>query len=65
MYTGLLGLSQETYIKKMLEHYRMYDCKLMNISIERNTSQSSYMRPKTPEERHKISRVPYSSIVDK
>lgn len=51
MYTGLLGLSQETYIKKMLEHYRMYDCKLMNIPIERNTSQSSYMRPKTPEER--------------
>ena len=36
----LLGLSQETYIKKMLQRYHMHDCKPMDTFLERNLSLS-------------------------
>ena len=47
----LLGLSQETYIKKMLKRYHMHDCKPMDAPVERNLSLSLDMCPKTPEEK--------------
>ena len=59
----LLGLSQETYIKKMLKHYHMHDCKPMDTLVERNLSLSLDMCPKTPEEKGKMSKIPYSSAV--
>ena len=34
----LLGLSQEMYVKKMLQHYHMHDCKPMDTPVERNLS---------------------------
>ena len=42
----LLGLSQETHIKKMLQRYHMHDCKPMDTPIERNFSLSLDMCPK-------------------
>ena len=59
----LLGLSQETYIKKMLERYHMQDCKPMDTPVERNLGLNLDMCPETPEEKEKMSRVPYSSAV--
>ena len=60
----LLGLSQETYIKKMLQRYHMHDCKPMDTPIERNLSLSLDMCPKSPEEKEQISKVPYSSAIE-
>ena len=59
----LLSLSQETYIKKMLKLYHMHDCKPMDTHVEKNLSLSLDMCPKTPNEKEKMSKVPYSSIV--
>ena len=59
----LLGLSQETCIKKMLKHHHMPDCKLMDTPVERNLSLSLDMCPKTPEEKGKMSKILYSSAV--
>lgn len=59
----LLCLSQETYIKKLLERYQMRNCKPIETPVEKNVGLSLDMGPKTPEEREKMSRVPSSSAV--
>ena len=59
----LMGLSQETYIKKMLQHYHIHDCKPMDGSVERNLSLSLDMCPKLIEEKKQMSIVPYSSAI--
>ena len=59
----LLGLSQETYIKKMLKRYHMHDCKPMDRPIERNLSLSLDMCPESLEEKGQMSKIPYSSVV--
>ena len=60
----LPGLSQETYIKKMLKRYHMHDCKPMDTPIERNLSLSLDICSKTPKEKEQMSKVPYSSVVE-
>ena len=57
----LLGLSQETYIKKMFKHYHMHDCKPMDTPIERNLNLSLDMCPNSPEDKKQMSKLPYSS----
>ena len=59
----LLGLSQEMYIKKMLQCYHMHDCKHMDTPVERNLSHSLDMCPKSPKEKEQMSKVPYSSAI--
>ena len=59
----LLGLSQETYIKKMLERYHMQDSKSTDTLVNKSLSLSRDMCPKTPEEK-KMSRVSYASAVN-
>ena len=59
----LLGLSQETYIKKMLQHYHMHNCKPMDTLVERNLSLNLDMCPKLVEEKEQMSKVPYSSAI--
>ena len=59
----LLGLSQKTYIKRMLERYHMQDSKPMDTSIDKSLNLSRDMCPKTLKEKEKISRVPYASVV--
>jgi hypothetical protein len=59
----LLGLTQETYIKKMLERYHIQDSKSMDTPVDKSLSLSCDMCPKTLEEKEKMSRVPYASAV--
>ena len=59
----LLGLSQETYIKRMLERYHMQDSKPMDTPVDKSLSLSRDMCPKTLEEKEKIFRVPYASAI--
>ncbi|XP_075086230.1 secreted RxLR effector protein 161-like [Nicotiana tabacum] len=59
----LLSLSQETYIKTILEHFRMNNCKSMDTPIARGETLSLEMHPKTENEKEDMSRVPYSSVV--
>ena len=59
----LLGLSQKTYIKKMLKFYHMHDGKPMDTPVEKNLSLSLDMCPKMPNEKEQMSRVPYSNVV--
>jgi len=59
----LLGLTQETYIKKMLERYHMQDSRPMDTPVDKSLSLSCDMCPKTLEEKEKMSRVPYASVV--
>jgi hypothetical protein len=58
-----LGLSQETYIQKVLERFNMSTCKPVTTPVERNTSLSVRMCPKTTAEKEKMARVPYSNAV--
>jgi len=53
-----LGLTQETYIKKMLERCHMQDSKPMDTPVDKSLSLSCDMCPKTLEEKEKMSRVP-------
>ena len=59
----LVDLTQENYIKKMLEHYHMQDCKPTNTYVDRSLSLSRDMCPKTLKEKEKMSKVPYASVV--
>ena len=59
----LLGLSQETYIKMMLGRYHIQDSKSMDIPVDKSLSLSRDMCPKTREEKEKMSRVPYASVI--
>ena len=59
----LLDLSQETYIKRMLERYHMQDNKSMDTPVDKSLSLSRDMCPKTPEEKEKMFKVPYDSVV--
>ena len=59
----LLGLSQETYIKRMLERYHMQDSKLMDTRVDKSLNLSHNMCPETLEEKEKMSKIPYASVV--
>ena len=59
----LLFLSQETYIKRILERFNMSDCKPMATPISKGQTLSLKMCPKTPEELKAMARVLYSSAV--
>ena len=59
----LLGLSQQTYIKKVLERFQMHNCKLIDTPVAKNESLSLDMCPKTTDEKEKMARVPYANAV--
>ena len=59
----LLGLSQQTYIKKVLEHFQMHNCKPIDTPVAKNESSSLDMCPKTQDEKEKMARVPYANAV--
>ncbi len=58
-----LGLSQETYIKKILERFQMHNSKPVDTPIEKACTLSLDQCPKTDEERNEMSRVPYANAV--
>jgi hypothetical protein len=58
-----LGLTQESYIKKMYKRYHIQDNKPTSTYIDKSLSWSRDMCPKTSEEKEKISIVPYANVV--
>ena len=59
----LLTLSQENYIKKILERFHMSSCKPVDTPVSKGETLSLYMCPKSPQEQKEMSTVPYSSAV--
>jgi Reverse transcriptase (RNA-dependent DNA polymerase) len=59
----ILALSQEHYIRKVLEKFRMQDCKSIDTPIVKGEGLSLRMCPKTPDEKTQMEKVPYSSVV--
>jgi Reverse transcriptase (RNA-dependent DNA polymerase) len=59
----MLALSQEHYIRKILEKFRMQDCKSIDTPIAKDEGLSLRMCPKTPDEKAQMEKVPYSSAV--
>ena len=59
----LLGLSQESYINKMLHHFSMSNCNIEHTPIVKGTVLSKSMCPKTPEEIAEMNKKPYASAI--
>lgn len=56
-------MSQETYIEKILERFRIHYSRPVDTSIEKACTSSVDQCSKTDEEREKYSRIPYASVV--
>lgn len=61
--SGLLFLSQQNYIKKVLHRFNMHDAKSVSTPIAPHFKLSSSQCPSTDEDYEYMSRVPYSSAV--
>src|SRR6516165_5133589 len=59
----LIGLSQSTYIDKVLKRFNMEQSKRGLLPISHGTSLSKDMSPKTQEEREKMNRILFASAV--
>jgi len=59
----LLGLSQQTYIKKVFECFQMYDCKPIDNPITKSENFCLDMCPKTQDEIERMARVPFANAV--
>uniref|UniRef100_A0A2N9GDW0 Reverse transcriptase Ty1/copia-type domain-containing protein n=1 Tax=Fagus sylvatica TaxID=28930 RepID=A0A2N9GDW0_FAGSY len=59
----LFGLSQETYIRKVLERFHMQDCKPIDTPVGKGDSLSNEMCPKTQAEIESMARVPYANAI--
>ena len=60
---GILGLSQETYINKVLERYRIKDCSPSVAPIVKGDKFSLDQCPKNDLEREQMQNIPYASAV--
>nr|AAL75759.1 Putative pol polyprotein [Oryza sativa Japonica Group]AAL91607.1 Putative pol polyprotein [Oryza sativa Japonica Group]AAP51772.1 retrotransposon protein, putative, Ty1-copia subclass [Oryza sativa Japonica Group] len=61
--SGLLFLSQQSYIKNVLQRFNMHDAKLVSIPIAPHFKLSVLQCASTDEDVEYMSRVPYSSAV--
>ena len=59
----LLGLFQETYIRKVLERFHMQDCKPIDTPVGNGDSLSSEMCPTTQPEIESMAQVPYANAI--
>ena len=59
----LLSLSQETYIKKVLERFGMQNCKSIDTPVCKGDTLSQRQCPETREEKERMKNVPYASAV--
>ncbi|GJY43429.1 retrovirus-related pol polyprotein from transposon TNT 1-94, partial [Tanacetum coccineum] len=55
-----IWLSQNSYVKKILQRFNMQDCKPISTPFPTNVKLSSKMSPNSKEERIEMSRVPYT-----
>jgi len=60
---GLLGLSQNAYINKVLERFRMNKCSASPIPIQKGDKFSLMQCPKNDLERKQMENIPYASVV--
>ncbi|KAL4351255.1 hypothetical protein GQ457_06G019360 [Hibiscus cannabinus] len=60
---GVLGLSQETYINKVLERFRMKDCSPSVAPIVKGDKFNLNQCPKNKFEREQMKNIPYASVV--
>lgn len=60
---GILGLSQETYINKILEKFRMKDCSPSVASIVKGNKFGLNQCPKNDFEKERIKHITYASVV--
>jgi len=60
---GILGLSQETYINKSLERFRMKDCLPSVAPIVKSDSFNLNQCPKNDFEGELMKNIPYASVV--
>nr|GEZ26783.1 hypothetical protein [Tanacetum cinerariifolium]GEZ27043.1 hypothetical protein [Tanacetum cinerariifolium] len=58
-----IGLSQDTYLDKILKRFKMKNSKKENLPLHHGIKISKDLCPKTDEELDKISRVPYASAI--
>ena len=61
--SGLLFLSQQSNIKKVLHHFNMHDAKSVSTPIASHFKLSALQCASTDEDSEYMSRVPYSSVV--
>ena len=61
--SGLLFLSQQNYIKKVLHRFNMHDAKSVSTPIAPHSKLSSSHCPSNDEEYEYMSRVSHSSVV--
>ncbi|KAK8506813.1 hypothetical protein V6N12_000384 [Hibiscus sabdariffa] len=59
----LLGLSQSTYIEKVLKRFSMEESKRGFLPMRHGISLSKEMCPLTPQERERMSQIPYASAI--
>ncbi|KAK8544918.1 hypothetical protein V6N13_123226 [Hibiscus sabdariffa] len=59
----LLGLSQSTYIDKVLKRFSMEESKKGFLPMRHGISLSKQMCPSTPQERERMSQIPYASAI--
>ncbi|KAK8660986.1 hypothetical protein V6N13_051888 [Hibiscus sabdariffa] len=59
----LLGLSQSTYIDKVLKRFSMEESKRGFLPMSHGKSLSKEMCPSTPQERERMSQIPYASAI--
>ena len=62
-FQGILGISQGTYINKVLERFQMKDCSPSVSPIVKGDKFNLDQCPKNDLEREKMKNIPYASIV--
>ena len=60
---GLLGLSQKTYINKILERFNMEKCSAGVVPIQKWDKFNAMQCPKNELEREQMRNIPYASVV--
>jgi hypothetical protein len=60
---GILGLSQKSYIEKVLKRYGMQDCKPGDTPVAKGDKFSLNQCPKNDFEKREIQKIPYASVV--
>ena len=56
-------MSQSTYIDKVLARFQMEGAKRGNLPMSHGVTLSKKQCPKTPDERERMSRIPYASLI--
>ncbi|GJS70543.1 retrotransposon protein, putative, ty1-copia subclass [Tanacetum coccineum] len=59
----LIGISQDTYLDKILKRFKMENSKKGNLPLHHGIKISNDLCPKTDEELDRMSRVPYALVV--